>query len=105
MRTFNEYRETTNSSVFRKLHKIRYASCSYCSWHPRTFDHSSENDQWDSYYIDFHPDEKRNYTKIPSWKLCSKNRKQWMHKPLKLVKQNWRWRHWNDDTPIYKIKW
>ena len=29
----DEYEETSNSSVWRKLHKRFHARCSYCKWH------------------------------------------------------------------------
>jgi len=77
----NELETTTNNSVYKKLYKEKYASCSYCKWHSQ----HSENDAWDNYSISKAKNsrEKRSY---PNWKLVSKNKKQWMKKPLKFKK-------------------
>lgn len=91
MNEFNEYRITTNSSVFRKLHKHHHASCSYCKWHGSC----SENDSWDWYYIS------TKKAKFPSWKLVSKNKKQWMNKPLKFKKLR---KGWEEITWPMKIR-
>jgi hypothetical protein len=85
MTKIEEYKNTTNSSVFRKLHKEIYAHCSYCKWHgPAT-----ENGAWDCYSIKVFKDGKEKI-KFPSWKLVSKNKKQWMKKNLKFRKSK-RW--------------
>jgi len=78
MRTYLKYRETTNSALYRKLHKVQHSSCSYCKWHP-SFYHSSENDRWKWYRI------YKEESKYPNWKLCSKNKKQWMKKKLRYI--------------------
>jgi len=94
---------TTNSAVYKKLYKQKNADCSYCKWHGP----GSENDSWEYYYFYrssfkikrkiyksfLNPESRRSsihYTQIhegdgkyPSWKLVSKNKKQWMNKPLK----------------------
>lgn len=36
--------------------------------------------------------EDKEHRKFPSWKLVSKNRKQWMKKPLKYSKNKYNWR-------------
>ena len=73
-----EYKTTTNRTVYNKLHKIKNASCSFCRWHGPT----SENDSW-TWYGGY----RINKIKYPNWKLVSKNKKQWMKKPIKLVKK------------------
>ena len=73
MTEFQEYRQTTNSSVFKKLHKRFHTDCSYCAWHGPY----SENDCWKGYTLN---PNNRNLSRFPNWKLCSKNKKQWMKK-------------------------
>ena len=72
----NEYRETTNRYVYNRLRKSyleRTAKirCSYCGYH------RGENSTTKYYYVD------ENESKLPSWKLATKNRKQWMVKAYK----------------------
>ena len=105
-RIFNEYRETTNSYVFNRLHKQYHASCDRCKWHG----YCSENKAWDDYYYrDYSefPEETSKFGRTPSypnWKLVSKNKKQWMKKPLKIIADKGPVRH-----PQYgryvKIRW
>jgi hypothetical protein len=33
MRHIDEYETTNNSSVWKKIHKLIHAGCSYCKWH------------------------------------------------------------------------
>ena len=33
MKKIDEYKETTNNSVYNKLHKLYNAACAYCGWH------------------------------------------------------------------------
>jgi hypothetical protein len=86
-RIYKEYRETTNSYIFNRLHKEYQASCSRCKWHG----YHSENKRWKDYsYRDYSevPEEKSKFGRTPtypSWKLVSKNKKQWMQKPIKKV--------------------
>lgn len=78
MRKITEYETTTNRSVYNKLHKEFQAGCSYCKWH------GGENSTNKYYHL---PHEIRRHKfkgKQPSWKLVSKNRKQWMGKPVKI---------------------
>lgn len=79
-----ELKTTTNRSLFNKLYKEAYASCSYCPWHPCKFGKHNDNDNWKGYDIssDFYYSTKK--TSYPSWKLTSKNTKQWMPKNIKI---------------------
>ena len=79
IRKRGEYKTTTNSSLFRKLHKLQHAHCSYCTWHPRKFGQFNENSDWRFYCVDM-TSEGRTQTRLPNWKLCSRNRKQWQQK-------------------------
>jgi hypothetical protein len=80
MRNIEEYRNTNNSSVYKKARKEYLATakakihCSYCSYH------RGENKT--KYYGGSLPEgfEKGWGMQYPSWKLASKNRKQWMAK-------------------------
>lgn len=64
MRTFDEFRLTTNSNVYRRLHKQALANktglCTYCGYH-------SGPDNFDGFWGPH-----------PSWKLTSRKKKQWM---------------------------
>ena len=69
---------TTNSSEFNRAYK-RYLEhrpngihCSYCKYH------RNEN-RTTKYYGGI------NEIRYPNWKLVSKNRKQWMKKPVKVI--------------------
>lgn len=73
-----EYQYTTNSRVFKRLHNLKNLSCSHCR--PHRGDNNTRK-----YYGSTGKKETR--IKYPSWKLASKNRKQWMPKTtLKKVK-------------------
>jgi hypothetical protein len=74
---------TTNNSVFNKTRK-RYLEDTgelRCSWCPY---HGKENFTGNFYWIS------RDRTKYPSWKLVSKNSKQWMKKPIKMITKKYR---------------
>jgi len=68
---------TTNRSEFNRAykfyleHKTNGINCSYCPYH------RGENRV--KYYGGF----VHKHVTYPNWKLVSKNRKQWMNKPLK----------------------
>lgn len=85
MRKTNEFKTTVNRSVYNKLYKRKNASCPFCKWHGPT----SENDRWKWYglYQKYNGGKKvwEDYFKHPNWKLVSKNRKQWMKKPIKKI--------------------
>jgi hypothetical protein len=98
----NEYKTTTNSRVYKILHKETHASCSYCPWHSRWFGCHNENDCWKNYYRDSDDDYTKQKKTLPNWKLVSKNRKQWMKKPLKYIhRYHCAW----DDTDSWRIEW
>lgn len=97
MKQRDEYKTTTNNSVYTKLHKEIHASCSYCKWHGP----NSENDRWTCYSVQKTKNGKER-RKYPSWKLVSKNKKQWMKKPpLTFVDRN-RFDYWEY---YYDIQW
>jgi len=77
------YDATMNRSVYNKLHKEIHASCSYCRWHSR------DNAKGKKWYGELHQVYNgRVYKTHPSWKLVSKNKKQWM------CKSNLRKKYW-----------
>ena len=70
--------ETTNRGDFNRAYKSYLAQtgkirCGYCK-----YNRSCNNP---SHYGGYEDD--KNGLRYPSWKLVSKNRKQWMEKPLK----------------------
>ena len=73
-----ELETTTNRWLFNRLYKEANASCSYCKWHTNDNSTNKLYGGWVSGQF------KKGLT-YPSWKLCSKNRKQWMKKPIKIV--------------------
>jgi hypothetical protein len=81
MKHKKELETTTNRWVFNRLYKEANAGCSYCKWH--TNDNSTNK-----HYGGWTEGKKTWFKKgltYPSWKLCSKNRKQWMKKPITIV--------------------
>jgi hypothetical protein len=100
MRPRQEYKVTTNLSVFNKLHKHILEKdgkikCSHCPYH------KSENKTNNFYgaHVGLYNKKKWAKTKYPNWKLVSKSPKQWMNKPTKVITTVTRWGN------IYKIKW
>lgn len=101
MEKYDDYRYvydwTTNRTAYNKARKRRLDSsgeihCSYCSYN------KGENSKIKWYYID-----ENGKGRHPSWKLISKNRKQWMKKPYQ-IKNGYEvsWSGWNGDLkPIY----
>lgn len=92
-RNRKEYENGTDRSSYNKLRKKFLSEqcdirCSYCGWN------SGENssDKWygSSKTLDENPPENM---KFPSWKLATKNRKQWQEKPksYKIEKKPSRW--------------
>jgi len=78
MRNIDELKTTTNRTVYNRAYK-KYLEvskgeirCSYCNFH------KGENFT-EKAYGGFDGEDIRQ----PNWKLVSKNRKQWMKKPLK----------------------
>lgn len=86
---------TTNRSVFNKcykkyLEKTGKIRCSFCKYH------KSEN------HTDNHYGGWEDNLKFPSWKLCTKNKKQWEKKKLKFSTSN----KWYYKKKFYTtIKW
>lgn len=86
MKTKKIIGETTNRGEFNRAYK-RYLEhkgkihCSYCKYH------NNEN-RTTNYYGGYTEDG----IKYPNWKLVSKNRKQWMKKPIKIKTDynNWK---------------
>lgn len=76
-----EYENSTNRTVYNRLRKKYLAEkaeirCSYCGWN------SNENssDKWYGTRNSWNEKEPE-YKRYPSWKLATKNRKQWQEKP------------------------
>jgi len=76
-----EYENSTNRTVYNRLRKKYLAEkaeirCSYCGWN------SNENST-DKWYGSRRAwgEEEPIYTKYPSWKLATRNHKQWQEKP------------------------
>ena len=70
----DEYRTTTNSSVYNKLHKQVLQKegkicCSYCKYHK----HENKTNKWYGIMDLIHI----SINRYPSWKLASKKDKQW----------------------------
>ncbi len=89
MRVYQEIRETTNSNLYRKLYREylnkKEGKCSMCTAHGGC----NERNKW--YGTTFNPKDDQ-HLRYPSWKLVSKNRKQWMKKPLKVKIKELKWR-------------
>jgi hypothetical protein len=77
---------TTNRGEFNRAYKFYLEQCgkircSYCGYH------HNENSRGRGYYGGYVGDN----IKHPNWKLVSKQPKQWMKKPMKIVEQPPRW--------------
>lgn len=84
MRNFEVEKNTSNRGEFNRVYKLQLEKkgkirCSYCKYN-RGENKTSNN------YGGF--DGK---VKYPSWKLVSKNRKQWMKKPIKVRREKLKW--------------
>lgn len=107
MRYFDEYRWTTNNYVYNRV-RIPYESpCGWCGLGSRC------SNGYKHHWYRVAPEQPWTYerggtcefkirkrkAKYPSWKMVSKNRKQWMNKPT------WK-NHYNELYPgDYEIKW
>ncbi len=74
-------KETTNRGEFNRAYKeyLERKSrihCSYCKYH--------RNENYTGKWYGGNDDDK---LKLPNWKLVSKNKKQWMAKPIKKKKR------------------
>ncbi len=76
---------TTNRGEFNRVYKFHLEQkgrirCSYCAYHcgenssSKPYGGRKKDDEYDIRY--------------PNWKLVSKNKKQWMKKPIKIVEEN-----------------
>ena len=108
MRRLKEVVESTaNRGEFNRAYKAHLERsgkirCSYCGYH------SNENKTSKWYggivYDDMETccgKRKGTNTRFPNWKLVSRNRKQWMEKPMVVTKEKSRW---NNNIYI-NIKW
>ena len=85
MKTKKIMDSTGNRKVFNRVYK-RYLEhkeihCSYCKFH------RGENDTRKWYGGRENYDKKEIKIRYPNWKLVSKNRKQWMKKPMVVEKE------------------
>lgn len=88
---------TTNRGEFNRAYKayLEHSGqlhCSYCGYH------KNENYSGKWYGGVIYDDmetcngkRKGTHTRFPNWKLVSKNRKQWMKKPIVITKEKSRW--------------
>ncbi len=74
MRRFTEYKETTNTHVYKRIHISNVTGCCL---------NCAKRGRRQYYYERYDNTDNKLDAKIPSWKLVSKNRKQWMNKPIK----------------------
>lgn len=81
MRKIDEYKTTDNRSVYNKLHKFFNANCDRCRWN-RGCNSTKQRKGFGGYDGNL---------KYPSWKDCTKNRKQWQNKNLKIKKKTFRY--------------
>jgi len=100
MKKIEQYGWTNNRSVYNKLRKYHLQGvgkirCAWCGYNKN----ENSNKHW---YGGFEEDS----VKYPSWKIVSKNRKQWMDKPKgykvtkKVIKRSWR-----DPYTLYEVIW
>ena len=80
---------TTNRSEFNRAYKTYLERtgkirCSYCGYH------SNENSK-KKWYGGFVYNDMETCIKYPNWKLVSKNPKQWINSPIKVVTKTIRW--------------
>lgn len=108
MRRIKEVVETTsNRGEFNRAYKTYLERtgkihCSYCGYHKN----ENKTSKW---YGGFIYDDmetccgkrKGTNTRFPNWKLVSKNRKQWMNKPIVITKEKSRW----NNNVFIDIKW
>ena len=81
---------TTNRGEFNRAYKEYLErkgkiNCSYCHYH------RGENGKGRGYYGGYKGLNGTKNLKYPNWKLVSKNRKQWMAKPMKFKTYTIRW--------------
>jgi hypothetical protein len=98
MRVYQELRQTTNSNLYKKLYREylnkKEGKCSICTAHGGC----NETNKW--YGTNFSRKASQDI-RYPSWKLVSKNRKQWMKKPLKIKTRELKL----DKTTYFQLYW
>ena len=100
MKAKNIVNNTTNRGEFNRAYK-RYLegkgkiSCSYCQYN------RNENGKGRGHYGGYERTNGHMNLTHPNWKLVSKNRKQWMKKPVKFVEIHFNWRR----TKYIDITW
>ncbi|NIG54562.1 hypothetical protein F3J22_13795 [Chitinophaga sp. Cy-1792] len=73
---------TDHRRTYNVVKKEMFAVCSRCHWHPTVWLHCTDNPfRFMRYHGDanIHPNDMK-FKNLPSWKIVSKNRKQWMKK-------------------------
>ena len=100
MKKFKELNWTNNCSVYNKIRKHYLGDCgdircSFCSYHT--------NENFTNKWYGGYDGERLRY---PSWKLSTKNRKQWMKKPknYKVTKEIINSK-WSKIYVFYEIIW
>lgn len=98
---------TSNRSEFNRAYKACLERtgkihCSYCGYHKN----ENKTTKWYGGFIYddieiYHGKRKETNTRFPNWKLVSKNPKQWMRKPMKIIITKSRW---NNNSYI-DFKW
>ena len=68
-----------NSTYKHYLEGVARIHCAHCSYH--------QDENYDGgYYGEYYSyQNKKSMMKYPNWKLVSKNQKQWMKKPIKII--------------------
>lgn len=100
MKVKNIVDNTTNRGEFNRAYK-KYLegkgkiSCTYCRYH------RNENGKGRGCYGGYERTNGHIEITYPNWKLVSKNRKQWMEKPMKIIETTMRW----SDKKYIDITW
>lgn len=104
MRRIDEYKVTSNRKVYNQLRKEhlemqRDIVCSWCKYN------RGENSKW-KYYgsISSYRRNSQDMMRYPSWKLVSKNRKQWMKKPKHYEEVEKQYRYGTGSYTIIEFK-
>jgi hypothetical protein len=108
MKQFIEYKITTNRTVYNRIRKHRLEKigelrCTWCSYHGGE---NSTNKWYGSKFnikkFNAQIDELIEDVRFPSWKLTSKNSKQWMDKEIQITEKKRRtWRGGIDNHQNY----
>lgn len=100
-------KNTINRGEFNRAYKRHLEHngkihCSYCGYHKNE---NSEKKWYGGFVYDdmevCHGKRKGTNTRYPNWKLVSKNRKQWMPKPMRVEIETIRW----SGKQYIDIKW